>query len=185
MSSPKTTRPMSVSSVHLALRFISRSTTGSSHSARRNERRAPCCERSKNPAKAASNRARRSRPSSAISISAKLIMRGKSGAFRLLDPVDDMIFEVARRALRDGAAADRDARLVHGLGIARDQRMPPIQVATLRHQPVAAGLRQPVEAADVAGGELHAIRHDFLAVLVILAAAVAEVELLAGDIGEK
>ncbi len=74
---------------------------------------------------------------------------------------------------------------MHRLGIARDQRVPPGQILLLMDQFVGAGFRQPIDAAEISRGQLHAIRHDVLAIGVVLAAAAAKIELLAGDIGEQ
>src|SRR5882724_9997680 len=178
-------RTMSLPLGQVMFRLNSSKLIGSSGKARRNERRAPSRERSKKPAKAASKRASRSRPRKAISNSAKLIMR--KGALRsggLADPIDDMVFQIAGLSLGDHAAPHRDARLMHGPGIAGDQGMPPCQVLALSQQPIGAGLGQPIEAPDIARRQLYAIRHQLLTVLIILAAAVPEIELAAGDIGE-
>ena len=55
------------------------------------------------------------------------------------------------------APAHRNAGLVHGLGRARDQRMPPLQVLALGDQPIAAGRRQPFDAAHGLRRQLDAV----------------------------
>src|SRR5260370_559959 len=42
-----------------------------------------------------------------------------------------------------------DARFRHRSGIARNQGMPPIEIAALGDEPVTAARRQPVQGADV------------------------------------
>ena len=61
---------------------------------------------------------------------------------------------VVRHVVLPGAdaAAHRDAGLVHGLGVAGDQRVPPVEVVAVGHQPVAAGRRQPDDSVDVTRG---------------------------------
>jgi len=73
---------------------------------------------------------------------------------------------------------------VHGLGIARDKRVPPGEILALRHQPIAAGRRQPFEPPHVARGEPHAILHLRLAMGIVAAAAFLAIEQLAADAGE-
>ena len=79
--------------------------------------------------------------------------------------------------------ADGNPRIMHARRVAGDERVPPIEVAPLLHEPVGAGRRQPGEAAHALRRELHAIRHEAAAVLVVLAAAALPVEQLAGDVG--
>src|SRR3546814_5269590 len=59
-------------------------------------------------------------------------------------PVDDVVLQVLVRdaGLGDRAPAHRDAGAVHALRIARHQRVPPRQAATLGEPPVGAGRRQ-------------------------------------------
>ena len=64
-------------------------------------------------------------------------------------PVDDVVFERAGLAFADRAAAHRDAGLVHGLGIAGHQRMPPGEVLALGQPAIGAGRRQPVDLAHL------------------------------------
>ncbi len=52
-----------------------------------------------------------------------------------------LVFSVLHLALAYGIAADGDARLVHGIRVARHQRMPPVEIAARRKQTVGAGLR--------------------------------------------
>src|SRR3972149_5174161 len=47
---------------------------------------------------------------------------------------------------REDAAAHRDAGRVHGLRIARDQRMPPFERLALGEAAIGAGGRQPLQA---------------------------------------
>ena len=62
--------------------------------------------------------------------------------------------------------------------------MPPIEVAPLRDQFVAAARRQPVQGADVFRGQPDAVRNLLGAVRVVLAAAGAGIEQFAGNVGE-
>ncbi len=63
--------------------------------------------------------------------------------------------------------------------------MPPGQVLALADQAVGAGIRQPVDLADIARRQPHAVRHQFLAMRIILAPAIAQIELPAGRVGEE
>src|SRR5882672_4905283 len=49
-------------------------------------------------------------------------------------------------------AAHRHAGRMHRVGVARDQRMPPIEIMPIGHQAIAAGRRQPDYSIDVARG---------------------------------
>lgn len=83
------------------------------------------------------------------------------------------------------ASAHGDAGCVHRVGIARHQRVPPVQVAAVGEEPVGAGRRQPGDAAHRARREPHAVAHLLLPVLVVAAAAALRVEQPAGDVGEE
>ena len=61
--------------------------------------------------------------------------------------------------------------------------MPPRQVLAFGQQAVGAGRRQPAERGDVAGVELLAVRHVAAALGIARAAAGAEVEQTAGNVG--
>src|SRR5215475_3005405 len=101
-------------------------------------------------------------------------------------PGDDVVLErlVRHRILERGdPAAYRDARGVHALGRAGDQRMPPIKVAALRQQTICTSWRQPGDLADIVRREAYAIGDFGAAVLVIAAAAGLGVEETAADIG--
>ena len=65
--------------------------------------------------------------------------------------------DLALRSLHPPAY--RDTGLVNGIRIARNKRMPPIEIAALRHQPVPATWRQPVQRADICRRESDAIRN--------------------------
>ena len=103
-------------------------------------------------------------------------------------PAHDVVLEIGLRDLVLGSlhpAADGNAGLMHRVGVARDQRMPPIEVASLGHQAVAAARRQPVEGADVFRRQPDAIGDLVGAVRIVLAGAQARIEQLAGDMGEE
>ena len=102
-------------------------------------------------------------------------------------PRHDVIGElvVGQRVLvGDHAAAHRDARRVHALRIAGDERVPPVEVAAGAEQPVGAGRRQPVELGEIFGGQPHAVVDARGAVRVVAAAAGVAVEQAAADVGE-
>src|SRR6185312_3016208 len=90
-------------------------------------------------------------------------------------PYNHMIFELARLFLAQRPSARRLPRLVHRLAASRDQIMPVRKRLARRAQPVCAGLRQPVERAEIGPVELHAVGHAFHAILVVEAAAVPAV----------
>src|SRR5262249_15611590 len=73
---------------------------------------------------------------------------------------------------------------MNGVGIARDQRMPPIEVAALGHEAVAAARRQPVKGSYIFWRQPNAIGNLVGAVRIILASAKAGIEKLAGNVGE-
>ena len=68
-------------------------------------------------------------------------------------------------------AAHGDAGLMHGVGIAGDQRVPPIEVASLGNELVAAARRQPVQGADVFRGQPDAVGNLVGAIWIVLAGA--------------
>ena len=79
--------------------------------------------------------------------------------------------------------AHGDAGLMHGLRIAGDERMPPIEVAALGHEPIGAGGRQPAPVAGVLGRDALAIVHAARAMGIVGAAAGLAIEEPAGDVG--
>jgi len=102
-------------------------------------------------------------------------------------PIDDAVFERFVGHVVFGiahASAHRDARLVHGVGIARDERMPPVKVLALVELAVGAGGRQPFDLVHHLGGEPHAIVDLFAPMSVIAAAAALAIEQPAADVGE-
>src|SRR5215470_2578727 len=50
------------------------------------------------------------------------------------------------------APAHRNPRLVHGLGIARNEWVPPVEVASLGQKAIGATGRQPYDSLDISGG---------------------------------
>ena len=92
-----------------------------------------------------------------------------------------MVFEVFVRNLVLGAehsVAHRNPGFMHGIGITRNQRVPPVEIASLSHQFVAATRRQPVQGADVLRRQADAIGNLVGTVLVVLAGAQAGICLL-------
>ena len=80
-------------------------------------------------------------------------------------------FGFAHALLASGPAARRDPGMVHHLGIAAHEGVPPGEVAALGQAPVGAGLRQPPDLAQVAGGDDHAVWHARMPGWVFAAAA--------------
>src|SRR4051795_8439832 len=62
--------------------------------------------------------------------------------------------------------------------------MPPIEVAPFRDELVAAARRQPVQGADIGGGQANTVRNLVGTIRVVLAAAGRTIEQLAADMGE-
>ena len=87
--------------------------------------------------------------------------------------------------LRERAAADRDPGAMHRRGIARDERMPPVERLTGCELAVSASRRQPIERPRVAGTQRNAIGYELVAAPVTLAAAAVAIEQLAGDVGVR
>src|SRR5215470_11108482 len=70
-------------------------------------------------------------------------------------PAYDAILKVGVGHLifaRADAPAHRNPRLVHGLGIARNEWMPPVEVASLGQKAIRATGRQPYDSLDISGG---------------------------------
>src|SRR5882757_11378649 len=99
------------------------------------------------------------------------------------EPVDDPFADILDLILRNHPSAGRDSRLVHGFRVTRDQGMPPVEVLLQMDQPVGAGLGEPVHLFHNLWGELDAVRHDLLAVLVVPAARGLGVQKLAASVG--
>src|SRR4029079_19545745 len=109
------------------------------------------------------------------------------GFGHLARPAHHVLLKVVLRHLILGeldAPAHRDAGGVHGVRIARHQRMPPVEVAPLRQEPVGAGRRQPGNLPDIARRELDAVRDLLTPARIIAAAAGLRVEQPAADVGE-
>ena len=62
--------------------------------------------------------------------------------------------------------------------------MPPIEIAALGHEFVAAARRQPVQGTDIGGRQPDAVRNQVGTVLVILSGAQPGIQQLAGNVGE-
>src|SRR5215203_712013 len=91
-------------------------------------------------------------------------------------PLHDVVLEILIGDLVLGAlhpAADGNPGFMHGIGITRNQRMPPVEIASLRDQLVTAARRQPVQGADVLGRQADTIRNLVGTVPVVLAGAQA------------
>ena len=79
-------------------------------------------------------------------------------------------------ALREDAAADRDAGAVNGMWIVRHERVPPLERFALGDAPVGAACRQPAELTDIVRRERNAIGDLEAAIGVARAAAALDVE---------
>src|SRR6202140_4171558 len=102
-------------------------------------------------------------------------------------PLHDMIFEVSVRdlALRSlHPPAHGNAGFVNRIGIARNKRVPPVEIAALRHELVAATRRQPVQGADVFRRQPDAVRNQLKPIRIVLAGAQSGIQELAGNVGE-
>src|SRR2546425_9966635 len=89
-------------------------------------------------------------------------------------PLHDVVLELFVRDFVLGAlnpAAHRNPGFMHGVGVPRNQRVPPVEITPLRDQFVAATRRQPVQGADVLGSQADTIRNLVGTVLVVLAGA--------------
>src|SRR5206468_4880601 len=71
----------------------------------------------------------------------------------------------------------------HRLAAPRNQLVPLRQRLSGGAQSIGAGLRQPVEAAEILLIELHAIGHPLHSVLIVEATSVSAIEQLASDVG--
>src|SRR5262245_60659524 len=115
-----------------------------------------------------------------ISLKSRPLSRGGRNA---IDPMDDVILEFPRLVFGNDAAAHRDSRLVHGVGIARHERMPPIKLASLVNQSIGASRRQPRNLTNVVVCERNAIFDQYPTKAIGFAAAALVVELPAGHVG--
>src|SRR5215831_14132791 len=103
-------------------------------------------------------------------------------------PAHDPILEVIVGDLllaRSDLAAHRDARRVHGIGIARHQGVPPVEIMPISHQAVSAGGREPDDPVDVTGGQLDAVVHLTSPVAIVSTLTALRIEQLATDISEE
>src|SRR3954449_10514286 len=91
--------------------------------------------------------------------------RGPSNAVVLTIGVGALVFGALH------SPTHGNTRFMHSTRIARYERVPPIKIAPLRDQFVAATRRQPVQGADVLRGQPDAVRNQFGPVCVILASA--------------
>jgi hypothetical protein len=97
----------------------------------------------------------------------------------------EIIVGVLNVRLRRGDAAARgDPRLVHAVPVARDQRMPRIEVLPFGNEAIGAGAGQPCDGAHVLRRQPHAVGHDRKPIRIVLAAAPLRVEQSAADAGE-
>src|SRR6516162_2011592 len=70
-------------------------------------------------------------------------------------PAHDAALEIVVRDLvlaRADASAHRYPRLVHGLGVARNEWVPPVEVASLGQKAIGAAWRQPHDSVYISGG---------------------------------
>src|SRR5262245_5351926 len=74
-----------------------------------------------------------------------------------VDPIDDVVLQLTGVLFGDDSTADGDAGLVHGVRVAGDQGVPPVEVAARMHETVATGGRQPADLVDVVGAQGNAI----------------------------
>src|SRR5215470_1989188 len=77
-------------------------------------------------------------------------------------PAHDAALEIVVRDLvlaRADAPAHRDPGLVHGLGVARNEWVPPVEVASLGQKAIGATRRQPHDSFYISGGYPNAILH--------------------------
>ena len=89
-------------------------------------------------------------------------------------PLHDVIFEVGIRDLVFRSLyppAHGNTGFMNRIGIARNQGMPPVEIAAFGHKLVAAARRQPIEGADVFRRKPDAIRDEVGAVRIVLAGA--------------
>src|SRR5579885_2021453 len=86
-------------------------------------------------------------------------------------PVDDVILVFFERHLAleaCDAPAHGNARLHHGFGAARDERVPPGKPPSLGETAIGAGMRQPAVFRGALRRELQTIGHAGFSVFVIL-----------------
>ena len=104
----------------------------------------------------------------------------------LLRPVGDALQKVGQSEILFRpryAAAHGNPRRMDGLGIARDQRMPPVEILPFRHETIGAGRRQPGQGPHALGRQADAIGDLGLPVVVVGAPASLRIEQRAAHIG--
>jgi len=65
------------------------------------------------------------------------------------------VLEIGVRDLilaRADAPAHRDPGLMHGLGVARNERVPPVEIASVGQKAIGATRRQPYDSVYISGG---------------------------------
>src|SRR5215470_12870280 len=91
----------------------------------------------------------------------------------------------AHAFLASGPTACRHASMVHRLGIAGYEGMPPFKIAALCQAPVGARLRQPPYLAQGVRADDDAVGHLRMARRVLAAAARAQVEKATSELGQE
>ena len=95
---------------------------------------------------------------------------------------DHMTFELPRIVFAHRPAPRRLSHFVHRLRASGNQIMPFRQGLTGCTEPIRASLGQPVQGIEIVRIELHTIRDELHAMLVIEATPVAPIKQLAGDV---
>src|SRR5665213_1328886 len=96
----------------------------------------------------------------------------------LAGPCHDIVLEIVNDDIRLalGFPPDRDSGDVDRLGISRNQGVPPVKVTPFRHQPIAAGRRQPRQARHILRRQRLAVGYALVTVRVVAATARVAVE---------
>src|SRR5262245_34477706 len=70
-------------------------------------------------------------------------------------PAHDAVLKIGVRDLilaRADAPAHRDPGLMHGLGVARNERVPPVEIASVGQKAIGTTRRQPYDSVYISGG---------------------------------
>src|SRR5262249_13419521 len=70
-------------------------------------------------------------------------------------PAHNTALEIVVRDLvlaRADAPAHRDPGLMHGLGVTRNERVPPVEIASVGQKAIGATRRQPYDSVYISGG---------------------------------
>mgnify|MGYP006967597718 CR=1 FL=1 len=103
---------------------------------------------------------------------------------QISNPTDDMIFEILDLRFLDRITADGNTGIFHGLGRARDQRMPVRQGIAIGQQAIGTGAGKPVVFGEIVLFEIDALGYQATALAVTTTTTAVEVDQIADRTGK-